>query len=181
MYKAEVFSDDPANSIEVYRNGAWTEDSTLDGLCCDVSVALSGYKVEAPGQCNLTGERYVLIRSPDVEQYMHRDLAAAFDRMAPGLGMVKLGGLGLREERFNFLAYSTRRFHPIGKFKGMHIRLETASGRLYNVHGSNHTLLLCVKMYAPGPSAVIPRDLFPGYTPDPRKALVRKLERENNI
>jgi hypothetical protein len=126
----------------------------------------------------LTGERYVLIKSPDVEQYMHRDLAASFDRMAPGLGLVKLGGLGMREERFNFLAYATRKFHPIGKFKGMRIRLETSSGRLYNSHGSNHTLLVCVKMYGPGQMTTIPRDLFPGYTPDPQQAFLNKLERE---
>ena len=178
VYKAEMFSDDLANQIEVYTNGQWTVNSTFEGLCCDLSVAVSGYKIEAPGQCNLTGERYVLIKSPDVEQYMHRDLAASFDHMAPGLGLVKLGGLGLREERFNFLAYATRKFHPIGKFKGMRIRLETSSGRLYNAHGCNHTLLVCVKMYGPGQMTVIPRDLYPGYTPDPQQAFLKKLERE---
>jgi hypothetical protein len=178
VYKAEVFSDDPANKLERFAGGQWTIDSTFEGVCCDISVAISGHKIEAPGQCNLTGERYVLIKSPDVEQYMHRDLAASFDHMAPGLGLVKLGGLGLREERFNFLAYATRKFHPIGKFKGMRIRLETSTGRLYNTHGCNHTLLVCVKMYAPGPMTTIPRDLFPGYTPDPQRALVNKLERE---
>lgn len=178
VYKAEVFSDDPVNQIEKFVGGTWVVDSAFEGLCCDLSVAVSGYKIEAPGQCNLTGERYVLIKSPDVEQYMHRDLAASFDRMAPGLGLVKLGGLGVREERFNFLAYATRKFHPIGKFKGMRIRLETSNGRLYNAHGCNHTLLVCVKMYGPGQMTTIPRDLFPGYTPDPQQAFLHKLERE---
>lgn len=176
VYKAETFSDDAANQLA--SGTGWSTISTTEAVCCDVTVAIAGHKVESPGQCNLTGERYVLIRSPDIEQYLHRDLAAAFDRMAPGLGMMKLGGLGYREERFNFLAYTTRRFHPIGKLKGIRIRLETQSGRVYDAHGIDHTLLLCIKMYAPGPSTRIPRDLFPGYTPDPRLALVRKLERE---
>jgi hypothetical protein len=178
VYRAETFSDDDANLVETYANGSYTEYSGLDALCLDLNVQITGYKVEAPGQCDLTGERYVLVRSPDIEQHLHRDLASAFDRMAPGLGMMKLGGLGYREERFNFLAYQTRKFHPIGKLKGIRIRLETRAGKLYDSHGINHTLLLCVKMYAMGPSQAIPRDLFPGYTPDSRQALVSKLERE---
>lgn len=178
IYKAETFSDDTQAKIERYNGTVWTTVSSVDALCMDLSVTISGHAVEAPGQCNLTGERYVLIRSPDIEQYMHRNLAAAFDTMAPGLGMLKLGGLGYREERFNFLAYSTRKFHPIGKLRGLTIRLETQNGRLYDAHGIDHTLLVCVKMYAPGPSTSIPKDLYPEYTPDIRKALVKKLERE---
>lgn len=180
LYKAQTFTEDEALKLEQYSGGSWTTVSTQDALSTDVGVTLTGYKVEAPGQCNLTGERYVLVRSPDIEQHLHRDLAAAFDRMAPGLGMLKLGGStgGYREERLNFLAYETRKFHPIGKLKGLHIRLETQTGRLYDTHGIDHTLLLCVKMYAAGPSQNIPRDLYPGYTPDARQALLHKLERE---
>ena len=178
IYRAETFSDDAANLVEQFTGGSYVTYSGLDALCFDLNVAITGFKVEAPGQCDLTGERYVLVRSPDIEQHMHRDLASAFDRMAPGLGLLKLGGMGYREERFNFLAYQTRKFHPVGKLKGLRIRLETRNGRLYDAHGIDHTLLLCVKMYAAGPSQSIPRDLFPGYTPDARKALVAKLEKE---
>ncbi len=178
LYRAETFTDDSSNKVEHYSAGQYSTVSALDALCFDLNVVITGYKVEAPGQCDLTGERYVLIRSPDIEQHLHRDLAAAFDHMAPGLGMMKLGGVGYREERFNFLAYETRKFHPIGKLKGLRIRLETQSGRLYDSHGINHTLLLCVKMYAPAPSQAIPRTLFPEYTPDLRTAVVRKLTRE---
>jgi hypothetical protein len=182
VYKAETFTDSPT-SIEVDNNGVWTTADSVNALSLDVGVVATGYRVEAPGQCNLTGERYVLVRSPDIEQHIHRDFAAAFDRMAPGLGMMKLGGGmgGFRDERFNFLAYSTRKFHPIGKLNGLHIRLETRAGRLYDSHGIDHTLLLCVKMYAPAPSQAIPRDLYPGYTPDARLAFIKKLERERSL
>lgn len=178
IYKNETFTDDTEAGIELLENDEWVPNSQVDALCAELAVEIAGYVVEAPGQCNLTGERYVLIRSPDIEQHMHRNLAAAFDTMAPGLGMLKLGGLGYREERFNFLAYATRKFHPIGKLRGLTIRLETRDKRLYDSHGIDHTLLVCVKMYAPGPSTVIPKDLYPEYTPDARKALVRKLEKE---
>ena len=176
VYRAETFTDDPASMIRI--DGVPVTPGGGDALCLDISTTVAGYTVAAPNQACLTGERYVLVRSPNIEQYMNRDLAAAFDRMSPGLGMLKLNGLGYRDERFNFLAYTTRKFHPIGKLKGMTVRLETREGRTYDAHGIDHTLLVCVKMYAPGPATVVPRDLFPGYTPDPRVALIRKLEKE---
>jgi len=182
VYKAETFSTDERNSIETLTDGDFVPVSTYDALCTDINVSNVGFKVEAPGQCNLTGERYVLVRSPDIEQHLHRDLATAFDRMAPGLGLLKLGGIGYRNDRFDFYEYkTTRRFHPIGKLKGIRIRLETRSGRLYDAHGIDHTLLLSVKMYAVGPSQSIPRDLFPGYTPNARASLTHKLERERDM
>lgn len=151
-----------------------------DSLCSDIAVSRVGYKVDAPGQCNLTGERYVLIRSPNIEQFMHRDMASSFDRMMPGLGMIKIAGNsgGFREERLNFLGFEARRFHPIGKLHGINIRLETASGRLYNAHGIDHTILICIKMYGPGTSTTIPKTLYPGYEPNTRDMLIGKLERE---
>jgi hypothetical protein len=179
VYRAETFASDTANKLESYVDADWATTSEYDALSMDVSVSNVGYHVRAPGQCNLTGERYVLIRSPDVEQHLNRDLAAAYDRMAPGMGMVRFGGLGFHEERF--FQYATRKFHPIGKLKGIHIRLETRAGRLYDAHGIDHTLLCSVKMYAPAPSQAIPRDLFPGYTPNAHVALTKKMERERDM
>lgn len=179
IFRAETFTDDVACVLS--RDGQVI--STTDALSIDITVATNGHALEAPGQCDLTGERYVLIRSPDIEQHLHRNLACAFDRMAPGLGMCKLGGFGFREERFNFLAYSTRTFHPIGKLRELRIRLEKRDGRLYNSHGINHVLLFVVKMYAPAvPDAMMVSSsmLNPKYTPDIRRSLVAKLERERD-
>ena len=178
VYRAETFASDESNAVESY-SGEWTTTSEYDAISMDIQVSNVGFVVTAPGQCNLTGERYVLIRSPDIEQHLNRDLAAAYDRMAPGMGMVRFGGLGVHEERF--FGYETRKFHPIGKLKGIRIRLETRAGRLYDTHGIDHTLLCRVKMYAPGPSQAIPRDLFPGYNPNAHAALATKLERERDM
>jgi len=177
---------EPAPGIDLYRALSFRDGAvSLTGypqgaLCADVQVSRVGYKVDAPGQCNLTGERYVVIRSPNVEQFMNRDMALAFDTMMPGLGMIKITGNagGYREERMNFLAFEPRRFHPIGKMNGINIRLETGNGRLYNAHGIDHTLLVCIKMYGPGTTTNIPKTLYPGYEPDVRKMLIKKLEQE---
>lgn len=179
VYRAERFSDDAAAAIAV--DGVFV--TATDAVCADLEVTIARHGIEAPGQLNLTGERFLLVRSPDIEQHIHRNLANAFDRMAPGMGMCKLGGFGFREERFNFLAYETRRFHPIGKLQGMRIRLEKRDGELYDSHGIDHMLLFVVKMFAAGAptAAPAPSTLYPKYTPDPRKALIDKLERERNL
>lgn len=175
-----------APEVDLYRALSFRDSAVSlsgypqDALCADVEVSRVGYKVDAPGQCNLTGERYVVIRSPNVEQFMNRDMALAFDTMMPGLGMIKITGNagGYREERMNFLPFEPRRFHPIGKMNGINIRLETGSGRLYDAHGIDHTLLVCIKMYGPGTTTSIPKTLYPNYEPDVRKMLITKLERE---
>jgi hypothetical protein len=151
-------------------------------LSFDLTVENSGHAVEAPGQCDLTGERYVLVRSPDIEQHLHRNLASAFDRMAPGMGLCKLGGFGFREERFNFLAYTSRPFHPIGKLREVRIRLEKRDGTLYNTHGIDHMLIFVAKMYVPAVSdaAMAAASMSnPAYTPDFRQSLISKLELES--
>jgi hypothetical protein len=181
VYKAESFSETPTD-IETFVNGAFASLGTTDALSIDIGVTTTGHRVEAPGQCNLTGERYVLVRSPDIEQHINRNFAAAFDRMAPGLGMLKLGGGtgGFRDERFNFLAYATRTFHPIGKLNGLHIRLETRAGRVYDSHGIDHTLLVCVRMYAPAASRAIPKTLYPNYDPNTQAGFSKKVARDRD-
>jgi hypothetical protein len=177
LYRAEVFNDDASNAL--YRNE--TIASTSDALSFDLTVENSGHAVESPGQCDLTGERYVLVRSPDIEQHLHRNLASAFDRMAPGMGLCKLGGFGFREERFNFLAYSTRPFHPVGKLREVRIRLEKRDGTLYNAHGIDHVLMFVAKMYVPAVSDAVMASgssSNPAYTPDLRRSIISKLERE---
>lgn len=179
VYKALAFTDESLD-VEIYDGSAWVTESTQDSLCLEMTVTNVGYKVDAPGQCNLTGEPYVCVRSPNIEQHMHRDLAVAFNSMSPGLGMVRLGGNtgGFRQERLNFLSFEPRRFHPIGKLHGIQIRLETPGRRLYNSQGIDHTMLVSIKMYGPGVHTSIPKTLYPDYEPDTRKALVKHLERE---
>lgn len=182
-----VIDADP--DVSVYRALAFREvvgsltagDTTYpeDALSVDVMVTQVGYGVDAPGQVNLTGERYVVIRSPEIEQHTHRDLVA-FDRMTPGLGLVKLGGNsgGYRDERMNFSSFTPPEFHPIGKMHGLSIRLETGRGTVYNAHGIDHTLLVSVTMITSDTPTRIPRTLYPGYEPNTQKMLQQTYERE---
>ena len=189
--KSYVIVIDANPDVSVYRALAFRDvvgsliggETTYpeDALSVDVMVTQVGYGVDAPGQVNLTGERYVVIRSPEIEQHTHRDLVA-FDRMTPGLGLVKLGGNsgGYRDERMNFSSFTPPEFHPIGKMHGLSIRLETGRGTVYNAHGIDHTLMVSVTMMTSGTPSTIPRTLYPGYEPNAQKMVQSITERERD-
>lgn len=115
-------------------------------VCCDVSAASWGHQMRSPGLVNLTGPRYVSIRCPEVESHMFRDRVN--ERCHAGLGMVQLRGYGFRDQRFDFVSFPPRRFHPIGKLSKLSFRLERPDGTLYDSHGVDHTMLLVLKYYS---------------------------------
>lgn len=168
VYVAETFADDDAS--------AW-DGRAGTAVSADLTVTVGGWAVEAPGQCNLVGERYVLVRSPNVESLVQRSFAA-FDRLSPGLGMCKLGGAGYRDQRFDFVAYQSRAFFP-NTLNRIHVRLQTRGGRLYDAHGLDHTLLLLVRMHAAPPQlgGESRHPGNPGYRPNPVAALQDRLTR----
>lgn len=139
--------------------------------CCDVATASWGHAVTSPGIVNLTGPRYVNIRCPEIESHMFRDRVN--ERVHAGLGMVQLRGYGFRQQRFDFVSFPPRRFHPIGRLTKLTFRLERPDGTPYNSNGVDHTLLLVLKYYsvsrAPRPET---SSLNPEYTPDFREYMI---------
>ncbi len=136
---------------------------TDEDLCVDVYAATAAHALTSPGLVNLTGERYVLVRCPEIEQHLYRE--RAYERYHAGLGMVKLSGYGYRDQRYDFVSFPPRRFHPIGKLSKLTIRLERADGTLYNAHGIEHSLTLVIRYYAQAELPGAPSVLNPHYTP----------------
>lgn len=160
--------------------------ATLDGspvhegenLCVDVVCGSYGHYVTSPGLVNLTGPRYVNIRCPTVESHAFRDRVN--ESVHIGLGMLKLSGYGVREQRFEYIHLPPRRFHPIGRLTKLLFRLERPDGTPYDSHGVDHTLLLAVRYYVmpsqdadAGAETDRMRRLNPAYTPDVRQLLVQ--------
>jgi hypothetical protein len=124
----------------------WTEiPQFTDDICASLGVRANAYQIISPGVVDLTGERYVLIRCDEIEQQLFRDRST--ERVGTGLGLVKLGGFGYRENRFDFVRFSPREFHPIGKLTKLTFRLEKSDGTPYECHGVDHTLTIVLKYY----------------------------------
>lgn len=177
LYVADVLSDTP-DRIEVTNGLSWSTLSSSQSLCCDLTVVYNDYIVEAPGPVNLTGARFVLIRSPDIESQISRD--RAFEPTSSGLGLCKLSGSGYRDMRFDFSSFKQRSFHPVN-LQGIRVRLEKSNGEVYDTHGVDHTLLFLVKFYAGsgGGFNVPPQSVAnPNYTPDLRQMLLDKWQSE---
>jgi hypothetical protein len=134
-------------------------------VCCDVVLSSSGHALFGPGLADLSGPRYVNIRCPEIESHMFRDRVN--EPCHVGLGMVKLRGHGFREQRFDFVSFPPRRFHPLGRLGKLTFRLERPDGSLYDSHGVDHTLLLVLRYYEADPRRpAAPSTLAPGYVPD---------------
>ena len=135
---------------EVRRVVDGVETAVLAGedLCVDLSVARADWSLVPPGLVNLSGERYVTVRSPEVDAHMFRDRAS--EKYHAGFGMVKMPGYGYRDQRYDFVSFPRRTFHPIGRLSRFTVRLEKPGGELYNAHGIDHTLTLVVRYLVPG-------------------------------
>lgn len=126
-------------------SGPWT---TLENsVCCDVWVSVGRHELISPGLVDLTGVRYVMVRCPQIESYLYRE--RAYESFYAGLGMVRLGGNGVRDQRFDFVSFPARTLQtPLGKLSTLSFRLEKPDGTVYNSRGIEHTLLLVIRYYA---------------------------------
>lgn len=168
---------DPAESAETVA-GPWTPLGSDWGVACEVYVTYNRYEIEGTGLVDLTGERHVLVRCEEIESNLYRERKAG--DYHSGIGLVKLGGNGYQEERFNFVGFPARRLQaPIGKLDHLTFRLEKTDGTLYNARGVNHTLLCVIKYYVFAQESTRPATLNPGYTPDMIKFMNDKWQRES--
>lgn len=153
----------------------WT--AGLDDVAADIDMVQTAHRVTCPGLAVLTGEPYVLVRCPEIEQQLYRD--RAFETVHAGMGMVKLGIYGFREQRFDFVSFPPRRLPtPIGKLHKLTIRLEKPDGTLYDTKGVNHYLVMVLRYLqlnkTPEPGKSI---LNPHYIPNPLQYLQQQNRR----
>jgi hypothetical protein len=147
-----------------------TVQSTEDALCATLAVETSGYRVISPGVVDLTGDRFLIVRCPEIETYTVRGERLAAETVHPGIGLLTLGTYGFTEAKLDFANAKPRTLQtPIAKLSKFTIRLESQSGLLYQTRGCDHSLLLCIRSAVP---KVAKRDnrldsmLSPGYHPD---------------
>jgi hypothetical protein len=136
----------------------------------------SRYRVIAPGVIYLLGTRYVILRCPEIEGHMYA--SRAFGQFSPGIGMFKMYAVNdIAHQRFDFVNFHKKPFHPIGKLDRMTLRFERPDGRIYDFKGANHLLLICIKYLVPSQKQKFGRSVLnPNYEYDFNKYLHRKIE-----
>jgi len=101
----------------------------------------------SPGMVCFTGEKYIIIRSPEIEEYSFGSLSYTNNNL--GIAKIRTNSLGFNDERLYITKIPIREFHPVGKLSKLTFRFETNTGNLYDFKGVNHNLTLAIYYYEP--------------------------------
>jgi hypothetical protein len=103
--------------------------------------------VISPGMVCFTGEKYILMRSKEIEEHSFGSLAYTNNNL--GIAKFRTNSLGFNDEKLYITKIPIREFHPIGKLPQLSIRFETADRKLYDFKGVNHNITLAIYYYEP--------------------------------
>ena len=167
LYYASPIHSYAGNKIQVIDSTSTIEKpNPPKSIAFTIETKENPYTVTAPGIFSLVGDRYTILRCPEIEQHLYR--SRAFERYTMGLGKFKLSALGYdNETSMDFTKLPMREFHPIGKLTHMSFRFERPDGQLYNFKGINHTLTFAIKYYEPADDKEFTNyQLNPDYNPN---------------
>ena len=105
------------------------------------------YNIIAPGMVCFTGEKYILLRSPEIEEYSFGSLAYTNNNL--GIAKFRTNSLGFNDEKLYVTKIPIREFHPIGKLSKISLRFETNKRLLYDFKGINHNITIAIYYYEP--------------------------------
>ena len=145
--------------------------------CPNTTNANGLHSVYAPGMMYLLGNKYIVLKCPEIEQHLYRSLS--YSKYNLGLAKMRINNYGYNDEKTSFLKVPIREFHPIGKLSKMTLRFETDDGKLYDFKGVNHNIVFALYYYEPKQeNAVRPSILNPDYNPNFTKYLYTQEEQE---
>ena len=101
----------------------------------------------SPGLVCFTGEKYIILRSPEIEEYSFGSLAYTNNNL--GIAKFRTNSLGFNDEKLYVTKIPIREFHPVGKLSKITLRFETSDKNLYDFKGINHNITLAIFYYEP--------------------------------
>ena len=105
------------------------------------------YYIFSPGMVCFTGEKYILMRSKEIEEHSFGSLAYTNNNL--GVAKFRTNNVGFNDEKLYITKIPIREFHPIGKLSQLSIRFETADRKKYDFKGVNHNITLAIYYYEP--------------------------------
>jgi hypothetical protein len=113
-----------------------------------IDIAIyDSYKVTSPGIVYLIGNKYILLRCPEIEEHLFASLS--YTKYSLGLAKFRVDNIGINTERLVITKLPVREFHPIGKLSRLTLIFETIKGTLYDFKGVNHNITFAVYYFEP--------------------------------
>jgi len=107
----------------------------------------SQYEITSPGIVFFIGEKYIILRSPEIEEHAFGSLS--YTNYNLGIAKIKLNNVGYNDEVIDIAKISLREFHPIGKLSKLTFKFETSRGNIYDFKGVNHMITYSIYYYKP--------------------------------
>ena len=105
------------------------------------------YEITSPGIVFFIGEKYIVLRSPEIEGHAFGSLA--YTNYNLGIAKFKVNSVGYNDEKTELAKLPIREFHPIGKLSKITFKFETSAGNLYDFKGVNHMITYVITYYRP--------------------------------
>jgi hypothetical protein len=112
----------------------------------DVAIN-SKYIITSPGIVYFIGNKYIILRCPEIEEHLYRSLS--YSKYTLGLAKFRVESVGINSEKLSITKLPVREFHPIGKLSRLSLRFETNKGGLYDFKGINHNIIFAIFYYEP--------------------------------
>lgn len=105
------------------------------------------YKIVSPGIVYFIGNKYIIMRCPEIEAHLYRSLS--YSKYTLGLAKFRVDNVGINNEKLSITKLPVREFHPIGKLSKMTLKFETNTGSPYDFKGVNHNIVFAIYYYEP--------------------------------
>ena len=129
---------------------------------------------------DLSSERYVWLRCPEVERHMCTGVGKVLQR---GIGVFRLDVPGvLNQDQTDYISVIPNQFHPISKVSKLSFRFDKGSrdNEPYDFREINHFMLISVSTLRPDATkvyATLPRALNSDYSPNAMEFQLREHDR----
>ena len=167
----------PQNASKYTYSNEYNDKVGFEKLYHSVLNNLGFNAIYAPGMMYLIGDKYIILKCPEIEQHLYRSLS--YSKYSLGLAKIRINSYGYNDEKTSFLKVPLREFHPIGKLSKITLRFETSRGTLYDFKGVNHNIVFAVYYYEPRQENIVKDSILnPEYNPNLINYLYTQEEQE---
>lgn len=166
---AEVLGFDlhtsPNETIKYKYNSLYNHKIGFEKLYHSIVTETGINVVIAPGMMYLIGNKYLVLKCPEIEAHLYRSLS--YSKYNLGLAKIRINSYGYNDEKTSFLKVPLREFHPIGKLSKITLRFETDEGKIYDFKGVNHNIVFAIYYYEPRQENIVKTSILnPEYNPN---------------